>query len=293
MSLTPPPETSWLPERPDGLPTPATGEPEGERAWPPWIAPIGLVAGIAAAFVGGIVILAVHLATGGDSGGDQPPAVLLTGTALQGVAFVTAAILFARLSGPVAARHFGLRPTSWGAAIVWAIVAYVIFVVFSFGWDQIVDLEDSDDLLKELGVDESTVALVASAFLVCVVAPLVEEFFFRGFFYAALRNWRGPLLAAVLTGVLFGAIHLGSSPAEALLPLALLGGLLCLVYEKTGSLYPCVAMHAINNCLAFGISEEWDWQILVLLASSLAICTAVLLVVARRWRGPAAAPAPA
>ena len=291
MSLTPPPETTWLPERPEGLPPPAPRDPQGERAWPPWIAPVGLVAGFAGAFVGGIVVLAVHLATGGDSGGDQPPAVLLTGTALQDVALVAAAILFARLSGPVAARQFGLRPTSWGLAVAWSIGAYVAFVVFSGVWGQLVDLEDSDELLKELGVDESTVALVASAFLVCVMAPLVEEFFFRGFFYAALRNWRGPLLAAVITGAVFGGIHLGSSPAEALLPLALLGGLLCLVYEKTGSLYPCVVLHAINNSLAFGISEDWDWQILVLVASSLAICTAILLAVARRWRGPAAAPA--
>ena len=291
MSLTPPPETSWLPERPEGLPPPAAPPPRDERAWPPWIGPVGLVAGIAAAFVGGIVVMVAGIAAGEDLDRDQPPAILLSATFVQDVALVAAAIVFARLSGPVAARHFGLRSARWGAAIGWSLLAYVAFVTFSGIWGQIVDLDDSDELLDDLGVDESTVALVASALLVCVIAPLVEEFFFRGFFYAALRNWRGPILAGVLTGLVFGAIHLGSSPPEAILPLAVLGGLLCLVFEKTGSLYPCIALHAINNCLAFGITQDWSWQILVLLGSSLALCTAAVLVVTRRWRGPDTVPA--
>jgi membrane protease YdiL (CAAX protease family) len=31
-----------------------------------------------------------------------------------------------------------------------------------------------------------------------------------------------------------------------------LGIVLCLVREKTGSLYPCIAIHALNNSLAYG-----------------------------------------
>ncbi len=280
MTVTPPQE-SWLPERPEGA-TPAP--PEGERAWPAWIAPVALVAGIAAAFVGGILVAVIGVAVGGgDFGADQPPAVLLSATFLQSVALVTAAILFARLSGPVYARHFGLRPTSWSTGIKWALAAYGAFFLVAAIWGAIVEVDNTDELLDDLGVDESAVALVASLILVCVLAPVVEEFFFRGFFYAALRNWRGVAPAAIITGVIFGLIHAGSSPVEALLPLAALGIVLCLLYEKTGSLYPCIALHAINNCLAFGISQKWDWQILVVLAGSLAACALIVLVAARRW----------
>ena len=60
------------------------------------------------------------------------------------------------------------------------------------------------------------------AFLVAVVAPIAEEFFFRGFFFGALRNWRGLWPAAIITGLVFGAIHVGSAEAAFLLPLALL-----------------------------------------------------------------------
>ena len=105
--------------------------------------------------------------------------------------------------------------------------------------------------------------------LVCVGAPIVEELFFRGFFFTALRSWRGMWPAAIITGVVFGAIHAGSADAAFLLPLGFFGFALCLLYVKTGSLYPCIGAHALNNSLAFGASQDWDWQILPPLAGSL------------------------
>ena len=51
------------------------------------------------------------------------------------------------------------------------------------------NLHGSDKLPSELGVTHSTVALVAAAVFVCAIAPIAEEFFFRGFFFGALRQW--------------------------------------------------------------------------------------------------------
>ena len=67
-----------------------------------------------------------------------------------------------------------------------------------------------------------------------VIAPIVEEFFFRGFFFGALRNWHGVWPAALITGVVFGCIHVGSAPIGFLVPLAFLGFILCLVYAEDG-----------------------------------------------------------
>ena len=55
---------------------------------------------------------------------------------------------------------------------------------------------------------------------------------------------------------MFGAIHAGSSDPAFLVPLGLLGMGLCLLYVRTGSLYPCVAAHALNNSIAFGVSQR-------------------------------------
>jgi membrane protease YdiL (CAAX protease family) len=112
---------------------------------------------------------------------------------------------------------------------------------------------------------------------------MAEEFFFRGFYFTALRNWKGLWPAAILTGITFGAIHVGSSPVGYLVPLAVLGFLLCLLYVRTGSLYPCIALHCTNNSIAFGVSQHWGWEILVLLVGSLAAIALILGAVRLRF----------
>jgi uncharacterized protein len=277
----PPPE---LPERPEGAPPPRR---PGSAAWRPWMAFVGLIAGFGVAIVGGVAVAIVGAAFGSTLE-DVTPAETQVSTLVQDAALVGAAILLARSVGPVGARLFGLRGTAFWPAVGWAVLAYGAYVVFTGIWAQIVSLDEEQEVLDALGVDESVFALLSAAFIVCVLAPVVEEFFFRGFFYGSLRRL-GVIPAALVSGAVFGGIHAGSSPVEALVPLAVLGVALCLLYEKTGSLYPCIVLHAINNCLAFGVSEDWTWQIPILLVASLAACAAVVLPVARLWRPTAAA----
>jgi uncharacterized protein len=60
-----------------------------------------------------------------------------------------------------------------------------------------------------------------------------------------------------------------------------LGFGLCLLYRATGSLYPCIAAHCVNNSLAFGSLENWGWQILVLMGSSLLVLWLIALALKR------------
>ncbi len=57
---------------------------------------------------------------------------------------------------------------------------------------------------------------------------------------------------------------------------------LCLLYWRTGSLYPCIALHALNNSLAFGVSQKWDWQIPLVMVGSLTVIFLVMLAVGDR-----------
>jgi membrane protease YdiL (CAAX protease family) len=156
-------------------------------------------------------------------------------------------------------------------------LAWISFIVFSAVWVTALDIKSKDRLPQELGADKSTVALLAVALLVCVIAPIAEEVFFRGYFFNALRSWKGLWPAAILTGLVFGAIHIGSAPAPFLVPLAVFGFVLCLLYWRTGSLYPCIALHALNNSLAFGVSQHWDWQIPVLMVAALTVIGGIIL----------------
>ncbi len=283
----PPPE---LPERPEGAGPPP---PRGNGLWRPWTAPAALVGALAIALLGGIVVAIVAALLGYPLDEDQPPGALLAATIVQQLGFIAAAVLFARMAAPTAAAQFGLRrPDGIWRAIGIVLGVYVAYALFTGVWAQVVEIE-AQDQLDDLGIDRSTVALVLGLLVVCVGAPVAEEFLFRGYVFVALRNWRGPWLAAAITGALFGAIHLGGSPAGALVPLAVLGAGLCLIYQWTGSLYPCVALHAVNNGIAFGVMQDWGAATALVVVGATTVCALLLVPAARRWTGPRPAPAPA
>jgi membrane protease YdiL (CAAX protease family) len=279
-SSIPPPSFDIAPELPEGVERPPRPESPG---WKPWMAWAALVAAFAGALMGALVIGAIGAAAG-SSFSDPSPAVSISATIVQDLSFIGAALLFASISSRPLPEQFGLRATRLWPAVGWIAVAFAAFYVFTLVWVAILGVSPDDTKLPdELGVKDSTYALLAVAFLVAVVAPMAEEFFFRGFFFGALRNWRGPWPAAVITGLVFGAIHVGSAEAAFLLPLAFFGFSLCLLRERTGSLYPGIALHCMNNSLAFGVSQHWGWQIPVLFVCSLGLISLVGLAVRARW----------
>src|SRR3954452_4390935 len=291
MTTEPAPQPPFL----DAPQPPADSAARPRPSWPPWWSVLALVAGFAAALFGALVLGVVALAFGADFK-NQPPSVQILATIVQDLCLIGSAILFARMFGRVRPTDFGLRPPARiGPALGYAALTLVAFYVFTAVFVKIVGASPQDDQLpKQLGVDDSTAAMLAVAFLVAVVAPVAEEFFFRGFFFTALRNWRGLWPAAIGTGLVFGAIHGSSADPAFLLPLGFFGFSLCLLYNKTGSLYPGIAVHCTNNSVAFGATQHWTWQIPVLLACSLSVIALVALVVGQVWspRPPAPAPAP-
>jgi uncharacterized protein len=264
------------PEVPEGI------EVRRVPAWKPWTSVLALVAGLGGALVGGLVVYVIAAIAG--AGLDDPPAsVDISATFLQDFSFIASAIVFASMVTRPRPWHFGLRETRVAPAVGYVVAAYLLFIAVAAGWSSLLNLHEEDDVVDQLGAGSSTVALIAVAVLVCVVAPIAEEFFFRGYFFAALRNWRGVWPAAVLTGLVFGGIHVGSAPAGFLVPLAFFGFLLCLLYHRTRSLYPGIALHCINNSIAFGVGEKWGWEIPLVLVASLAVIAATMLTIRRGW----------
>ncbi|MGH2854533.1 MAG: lysostaphin resistance A-like protein [Solirubrobacteraceae bacterium] len=289
---------------PTMLPLRELPAPPGPRLpaadWPWWTAPAALIVGLLLAAVGGLAVdIPVAVLFGVNvTSSSLPGGLEIADTVVQDAMFVVAAVLFAKVGGrAVRAWQFGLQRPGigwlsprrgwwWAAAMI--LVTLFTFLVFSVAWAEILNVSSKEKLLEQLGANEGTSLLLLSAGLTCVVAPICEEFLFRGFVFRALCNWRGVWPAAAITGLLFGGIHAGSAPAVDLMPLAALGFGLCLLYRYTGSLYPCIAAHSLNNSLAFGALEGWGWQIPVLAACALA--TIALLAVTLRHAGVITAP---
>jgi uncharacterized protein len=259
--------------------------PAPREGWPPWMAPAALVGGLILATLAALLVDIPALAFGVSiTASHTPPGLVIADTVVQDCAFVFAAVFLARLGGrAVAAWQFGLRRpvTGWAAAAGLILLLMVAVLILSAIWGAVFHAE-KEKLLKQLGTGENTTLLLLSAALTCVIAPIGEEFLFRGFIFTALRSWRGTLPAAIITGLAFGGVHLGSAPAVDLVPLAVLGFGLCLLYRRTGSLYPCIAAHSLNNSLAFGSIEGWTWwQVLLLMVASLTVIGLLALTLIR------------
>jgi uncharacterized protein len=249
--------------------------------WPWWAGPLALLGGLVLAAFGAVIVdvpaalLGVKVTSSHVPGG-----VEIADTVVQDGGFVLSAVLFARIGGhAVRAWQFGLRSPrlGWRRAALLIFGLLVGFILFSAIWAAALNVSTKEKLLEQLGANEGTLLLLCSAALTCVVAPICEEFLFRGFIFTALRNWRGTWPAAIITGLIFGAVHAGSAPVVDLVPLAALGFGLCLLYRFSGSLYPCIAAHSLNNSLAFGALEGWGWQVPVLMAAALVLIALLAL----------------
>lgn len=92
-------------------------------------------------------------------------------------------------------------------------------------------------------------ALLAILHLV-ILAPLVEETVFRGLAFPYLRRYWSFFPAALVSGILFAAMHL---QPRSLLVLTGLGVLFAWLRERTGSIWPPVVLHATANAVALAL----------------------------------------
>jgi uncharacterized protein len=261
-------------------------QPQGPAVndWPAWTGIVVLLAALVLAAVGGLIVDIPALVLGVKISSEHtPPGLEFLDTVVQDVVFVLTAIMFAQFGGrKVRSWQFGFRPTPLRRAVGLSALTIVAFFIFSAIWVVAVGIKEEDTkLLNALGTNETALLLAASALLTTVIAPICEETLFRGYIFAALSKWKGWLPGAVLTGILFGAVHAGSAPVEDLVPLGALGFALCFLYRRTGSLYPCIAVHSLNNSLAFGELEKWGWQIPLLMVGALALIAAIALLAHR------------
>jgi membrane protease YdiL (CAAX protease family) len=225
-----------------------------------------------------ISIAIVAAATGRTSNDEGNATFTVVATLLQSVSFLGAAILFASFTAPPKPWHFGLKRAPFWPTVGWAALGMFSFYAFSAIYTAAVHPDAKQQVTEELGAGRGTLGLIAAGAMVICVAPVAEELFFRGFFFRALRSRFSLLGAAVIDGLVFGIIHYDFSGAKVLLilpPLAFLGFMFCLVYERTGTIFPTIGLHAFNNTVAFGVQAH-GWEVSAVLGPLMlaAVCLA-------------------
>jgi uncharacterized protein len=230
------------PARPPGR---RIGIPEG--SWRPIHVLWGSLTVIAAATIEAVVVTAFDPDLS-SLGATLTLQALLAGT------LIAVALGFASRSTSLrrALRDLGLRRFARSALGITALT-YVGYIAFAAIYSVIVQPEQ-EDITRDLGFDEGGVGAVAAGVLIVAVAPFSEEIFFRGFMFGGLRR-RLPLwAAAAIAGLVFGLLHYTGPDSIGVVPqLAVLGILLAVLYEATGSLWPPIILHVVNNAIALAI----------------------------------------
>ena len=250
----------WLapeaPSTPTDEPPPPTPDPQ-IPVWAPFLA-------LAAALfivllIGGTAIALLAAADPDFDSDDLPVGVTLVLTAFQNVVFVFAAYITIKLAlGRATRADFGLNPVrKLGEAVSWALLVYVGFWLITALLAGIFGTPDEQALVQDVKAEDSLVVLAAYAVTICLIAPVVEELFFRGFMFGALAKRLGPWWGMGITGVVFAVGH-APAPAISLVALGVFGVGLCLLYWRTQSIVPCMALHALNNAITFGVTRELD-----------------------------------
>jgi len=154
-----------------------------------------------------------------------------------------AAWLFSVRSAPHKLRAWGFRrPT---AAFFWTIplVLFSAYVV-SLANDALLHPPEQDIVNA---FPPTTGGVVLFAVVAVIMAPLCEEIYFRGFVFKGFAESWGWVWGAAASGALFSLAHL---QLTLFLPLFVLGFGLAWVYQRTGSLWTNITLHATFNGVA-------------------------------------------
>lgn len=174
--------------------------------------------------------------------GDTASALVQLATALGfllvpfGIAAVRGATV-RQAAGELGLRRFRL------SAVKWMFAAVGGYLLFSIVYVAIAGTPEQEDIAEAFG------SLPVQILLIAIAAPISEEVCFRGMLYGGLRRRLPRIAAALLAALVFGALH-ATTGISAVPPLIAFGFVLCLLYEKTGSIVPGIILHMLNNSVA-------------------------------------------
>ena len=199
-----------------------------------------------ALFVGLILGIPALIIDHPNSEGDLSSAANAAVQLATALGFVIVPIVMAARGGVAfneALRRLGVRSFRVPSAFLWMLIAVVAYLIVAILYSNLIGEPEQEDIAESFG------SLPIQFLLIVVAAPVSEELCFRGMLYGGLRERLPVPVAALIGGVIFGALH-ALTGLSAVPPLMAFGIVLCLLYEKTGSIWPGIMLHMLNNTVA-------------------------------------------
>jgi membrane protease YdiL (CAAX protease family) len=210
--------------------------------WGPLAAVLGVLLALGAGIVLSVPALVIDHPPSGGELSDTANAFVQLATAL-GFLLVPIAIATARGATPrQALARLGLRRPGRGAW-KWMLASIGAYLLFAIAYTAVFGEPHQKDIAEDFGT------LPVQILLIVIAAPVSEEVCFRGLLFGGLRERLPRLAAALVSGLVFGGLH-ATTGISAVPPLIVFGVILALLYEKTGSIWPGILLHMLNNSVA-------------------------------------------
>ncbi len=247
---------SVFPSRPDlardqaGLPAAPWVEP-----WP--LATWSLIDTAVVFFATFGLVLYLEVIVAGVFGLDQSPARTLILSASQEVLLVAPVLWWMKLTGHGGIERMGLGKGRWSGADVGIGVAAGVGLLFV---STVIRLISQSIFVSIVGHDPRSTSwdrslpghwMVPGAVIAVVLAPIAEEFLFRGFLFQGLRRRWSFWPAALLSGTAFATLH-GS--AVRMPELIVAGVILAALFERRRTLVTPIAAHMTLNLIVVTVS---------------------------------------
>ena len=154
---------------------------------------------------------------------------------------------------------FGLEasrfPKAAGTGLLWLAATYPLILAMQWFVQAVFGESDgAQEIVRYFLKHPDPRHRIAVIVMAVIVAPVAEEVLFRGYLYGVIRRFGGRLPALLTSSLLFAAIHV-HLPSMA--GLGLLAVILCLLYERTGSLWATITMHATFNATTIAALILW------------------------------------
>lgn len=133
----------------------------------------------------------------------------------------------------------------------WSVLAFPAYLIISTFVSNLAGQLFHINLLQQQNIGYSNpngLELALTFVALVMLAPFVEETLFRGFLFQAFRRTFGFWAGAVGVSLLFAVAH---GQANVGVDVFVLSMFLCYLREKTDSLWPSIALHALKNLVAF------------------------------------------
>lgn len=140
-----------------------------------------------------------------------------------------------------AAGYLGSALTAFGMFCINIVLATGLIQLFPQSAGNV------DDTFSRIMGDSA----LAAVFVIAIAPAVCEEMLFRGMIFHSLQTKYRMRQAVLVTAVLFGIYHMS---LVKFIPTGLLGLVLCLIVWRTGSIYPAMLMHFLNNLISVVMS---------------------------------------